>query len=111
MHVSHDTRTSTATIELLGEFDMAAEQLFESEVRAALASDAKHLVIDLRALGFMDSTGLLMLLKLDELSRQDGFRLWVVNDGANAAAKVMSVTGLDRVQPGVARPPDPLDCC
>jgi anti-anti-sigma factor len=107
VHVSFSKRGGVATMELSGELDMAAEPRFDDEVRAALAKAVEHLVIDLRAIDFIDSSGLLMLLKVDALSRQDGFRLWVVHDPANQpAAKVLKLTGLDKTLPLVDRPPD-----
>jgi anti-sigma B factor antagonist len=94
-----------ATLELSGEFDIAVEDEFEARVARALENHIDHLIIDLRALDFMDSTGLLMLLRIDALSRQDGFRLWIVNDAENRAGRVLHLTGLDKVLPLVDREP------
>ncbi len=86
---------------------MAAEAQFESELRAALDSDASHLVLDLRGLDFMDSTGLKLLIALNERSRKDGVRLWIVKNNDDPIATVLRVTGLDKVLPVVDQPPGP----
>ena len=96
-----------AAVELSGELDMAGEDAFESETRAALASGAKHLVVDLRALGFMDSTGLKLLVKLNARSHREGFLLSIVSDQENEVAHVLRLTGLDKILPLVEQPPDP----
>jgi anti-sigma B factor antagonist len=91
---------------LAGEFDVAAEEEFESHVGAALSSGCDHVVVDLRALEFIDSTGIRLLLDVHALSSQDGVRLWIVESQRDAVKKVFRITGVDKALPVVESPPE-----
>jgi anti-sigma B factor antagonist len=88
----------TTTICLTGEFDLACEERFLEELRSALDSLTETLVIDLRGLQFIDSTGLRMLLQVDSASKQDGFD-FVVLSGNGVVRRVFRETGLDGMLP------------
>jgi anti-sigma B factor antagonist len=88
----------TATIWLTGEFDLACEQRFQQELAGALDSLVDTLILDLRGLQFIDSTGLRMLLQIDALARSDGFD-FAVFCGGGAVRRVLKETGLDGVLP------------
>jgi anti-sigma B factor antagonist len=88
----------TATIRLYGEFDLSCEQPFEEEVGHILDGEASSLIVDLRRLEFIDSTGLRVLLSLDNLARQDGFD-FTVFCGNGMVRRVLTETGLDGVLP------------
>jgi anti-anti-sigma factor len=62
------------------------------------------LVIDLREVTFIDSTGLALLLRTEAASRQDGFELEIVRSPAAAVRSALEVSGLERVLPFVERP-------
>jgi len=104
--VSVSMRGNVATMELSGELDMASKGKLDAEIRAVLASDCEHVVLDLRGLGFMDSTGLRLLLQLDARSREDGFRLWIVSSEKDPIHKVLRLTGADKFLPLVYEPPE-----
>jgi anti-sigma B factor antagonist len=57
-------------LELAGEFDLAAEPVLTRELEKALP--ASTLVLDLRRVTFMDSTGLRLLLEADARVRGSG---------------------------------------
>jgi anti-anti-sigma factor len=80
---------------LSGEVDMAAVEGVEERVRAALAGDPGVLVLDLRDVDFLDSSGLRLVLSLDGEQRERGARLVVVR-GGRRVARVMELTGADR---------------
>jgi anti-sigma B factor antagonist len=88
----------SATIWLTGEFDLACEQRFQQELAGALDGLVGTLVVDLRGLQFIDSTGLRMLLHIDALARSDGFD-FVVFCGDGSVGRVFRETGLDGVLP------------
>ncbi|HXJ65973.1 MAG TPA: STAS domain-containing protein, partial [Actinomycetota bacterium] len=56
-------------LELSGDLDMAAVDGAETRLRAALASQPGRLVVDLSAVTFLDSSGIRLLLRADELAR------------------------------------------
>jgi anti-anti-sigma factor len=95
-----ERRIDTAVIRLHGEFDISCEDAFFEEVGRTLDSETSSLIVDLRGLDFMDSTGLRVLLTLDNLARQDGFE-FTVFCGNGIVSRILSETGLDDVLPVV----------
>ncbi len=71
-------------------------------VRAALDGfeTGARLVLDLRRLSFIDSTGLHLLLALDQRARRDGFMLTLVAPTA-PIDRAIRLCGLDHVLPFV----------
>lgn len=104
--MSLSNRGSAVTLELAGELDVAAEDEFQSQVSAAISAECDDLVVDLRALEFIDSTGIRLLLEVYALSQQDGFRLWVVGAEQDTVKKVFRITGVDNALPVVDGPPE-----
>ncbi len=80
---------------LSGEVDLAAAEAVEERIRTILADEPEMLVLDLRNLEFMDSSGLRVVLTLDREQRDRGARLVVVR-GGRRVARVMELTGADR---------------
>ena len=64
------------------------------------------LVVDLREVTFIDSTGLSLLLKADALARQNSFELRVVRSDAQIVRAVMEATGVERFLPLVDEVPN-----
>lgn len=50
--------TAPATIVLTGEIDASNASTISTQVQQALSTDAQHIVLDLSAVSFFDSTGL-----------------------------------------------------
>jgi len=80
---------------LSGEVDLAAAEAVEERIRTALAGEPDVLVLDLRHVDFLDSSGLRVVLSLDRDQRNRGARLVVVR-GGRRVARVMELTGTDR---------------
>lgn len=85
-------------ITAIGELDMSTAEALDTEVRAAEASDAERIVIDLSRVTFMDSTGLQLLLQAQARSRADSDRLRLVR-GPPRVHRVFVLTNTDRVLP------------
>lgn len=64
--------------ELAGELDIAASSHARDALHELVAAGFEHLVIDLRALTFIDAAGLRLLLELHAASRRDGWRLSLI---------------------------------
>src|SRR3954454_9732841 len=64
--------------ELAGELDIAAIDHVRDVLQQLIASGPAYLEIDLRALSFIDASGLRLLLALDAASRRDGWRLSLI---------------------------------
>ena len=83
-------------IRLHGEFDLSCEEPFRQALACALDKDTTSLVLDLCALTFIDSAGLLMLVTLDAASREDGLDFTVLCDEGHVR-QVLRAAGLDGV--------------
>ncbi len=105
LSVELQQRDSALVASLSGELDMAAGERFERVLQRLADGALKDVVIDLRELSFMDSTGLRMLLEADRTAREQRLRLWIIR-GGEAVDRVFRMTGMDKVLPLVDEPPD-----
>ena len=86
-----------------GDLDMATAPHLQAEIERARTSDLTRLVLDLRGLEFMDSTGVVECCRLDARAREDGFSLEIVR-GRPAVQRVFALTALDLLLPLVDAP-------
>lgn len=85
-------------IRLVGELDLANADTLESELSEALTNGQDRVVVDMRELTFIDSTGLALLV--GALARDEGVgRLRFVPSRAQAVIRVLELTGLDKRLP------------
>ncbi len=75
-----------------GELDMSNVELFEESLRAAEATGAPHIVVDLNGLSFMDSAGLRVLLMSSRRVRRESRRLSVRATGG--VRRIIELTGM-----------------
>ena len=81
-----------ALVALTGELDVAGASLLEQEIERVLGDhDLKGLVLDLRELDFMDSTGLRLMVLADERARTEDRRLQLVR-GKPDVQRVFEIT-------------------
>ena len=88
----------SAVLRLHGEFDLSSDKRFGDELAVVLADEPGTLVVDLRGLTFMDSTGLRVLVSLHNLSDQEGFDYAVLCENGSVR-RVLHETGLDDILP------------
>jgi len=84
---------ASAVVELQGELDLATVD----EVREALqklVTTKRSVILDLRDLGFIDSSGLRLILETDALARQDGFNFALVR-GPSTVQRLFALTGME----------------
>jgi anti-sigma B factor antagonist len=81
-------------IVLSGELDISTSQRLEDDLRRIESEQPAVMVIDLRELTFMDSTGLRLLISADARAREQGRRLVIVRGNA-MVQRVMRLTRLD----------------
>jgi anti-anti-sigma factor len=89
----------------IGELDLDTAPLLDEELSAARAHGADRLVLDLRALTFMDSTGLRLVIRWDTTARENGFGFAIV-PGVDVVQRVFRLTGMDGHLPVTEPPPD-----
>jgi anti-sigma B factor antagonist len=81
----------SAVIALNGELDLASAPELERELRDAEATEPSRVVIDLKGLGFMDSTGLQALLRARERASSSSYEL-VLRRGSHQVQRVFELT-------------------
>ena len=88
-----------AIVQPHGELDLATVET----LRAALdgVENARRLMLDLRGLSFIGSTGLHLLVALHQRAQRDGFQLTLVAPAA-PADNAIRLSGLDQALPFVA---------
>ena len=81
-------------VELSGELDLATAPKLEDELRRIEDVGPALIVLDLRPLTFMDSSGLRALLATDARAREAGRRLVLIR-GDERVQRVLRITRLD----------------
>jgi anti-sigma B factor antagonist len=89
-----------------GELDIATTPILERAFDAVYEGDAAMIVVDLTQLSFMDSTGIGLLMRMNDAC-VDGDRLRIVN-GSPAVVKVLDITGVRARLPIISSHDDPL---
>lgn len=92
-HFKTEVRTagSATVITLVGELDLASSADLEQVLEQA--SGAENLVLDLRELEFIDSTGLSVLVKAHQAAEEQGRQFGLVQGGAQVQ-RLLTLTGL-----------------
>ena len=100
-----------------GELDLATAGALRSTLDSAIADtlgaaldgmeQGARLVLDLRGLSFIDSTGVHLLVALDQRAQRDGFQLTLLAPAA-PIDRAIQLCGLDRTLP-FAAPVDAVD--
>jgi anti-anti-sigma factor len=75
-----------------GSLDMATVPVLEQQLEELREAGFRRLIIDLRGLYFIDSTGLRCILKYDSLARNDGFSIELIR-GSRTVQRVFEVPG------------------
>jgi anti-anti-sigma factor len=92
--LTYETTVSggVAVVALAGELDLAGATRLEDELERLEASDAvRALVLDLRGLEFLDSSGLRLVVLADQRARDAGRRLALV-PGREAVQRIFDIT-------------------
>ena len=79
---------------LSGEIDMSTVGELKERLEPALEDDPSLIVLDLRQVSFLDSSGLRLILRLNKRQEENGGRLVLVR-GGRRVARVLEITGAD----------------
>lgn len=83
----------THVISLCGELDLANASTAEAALEAPFAENGSQIIVDMRELEFIDSTGIALLVAA--LARNDGKeRIRFIPSSAPAVTRVLELTGL-----------------
>ena len=86
----------THVLDLAGEFDLGAEAEFDREMRRVEREDATAIVLGLKGVTFLDSTGLRCILKATARSRSRVGRLRLRRPASSQVRQVLSLTKVER---------------
>jgi anti-anti-sigma factor len=84
-------------VQLKGALDIAALSIAKERIEELKRRD-RHLVLDLRGLSFIDSTGLHFLLKLAAEATRDGWELSLL-PGSSVVQRIFQLTGTEERLP------------
>jgi anti-anti-sigma factor len=92
--VTAEDRGDLVHLRLSGELDISTAPKVEDELARVEPKRPELIVLDLRNLAFMDSTGLRLLIAADTRARQQSRRLTIVR-GPEAVQRVFRITRLE----------------
>jgi len=93
--IAADDRDGRAFLTLRGELDLATAPELEQLVNERIDA-GQEVVVDLRPLEFMDSSGIRVLVAAHARAGRAGTKVYVVRpEPASAVAKIVEVSGLD----------------
>jgi anti-anti-sigma factor len=90
---------SDVTLALSGELAMSTIDALVGQVDTRLRRPLQCLTLDLDDLAFMDSTGLRLLIELNERAQREAWRLKLISPRHEAASRVLQITGADAALP------------
>jgi anti-sigma B factor antagonist len=91
--VEVSSQEAATVIAVSGELDLASSPALQEEIDRVASSEAKLLIIDLRELDFMDSTGLSVLVRAHQRAEEQGRQLAMVK-GPQQVQRLLSLTGV-----------------
>lgn len=95
-------------IEVSGELDLASSPALEQELEQGPGSDAPVVIVDLRKLEFMDSTGLSVLVRAHQRAAETDRRFGLVK-GPPQVQRLLDLTGVAERLTIVDSPEELLD--
>ena len=96
--ITTDQVVGRTIVAVEGEVDIATAGELDAVLSAEIADGHTNVVVDLSKVGFLDSTGLGVLIKALKRTREADGSLAVVTD-SQRVLKVFRITGLDSVVP------------
>jgi anti-sigma B factor antagonist len=96
--ISADRDARKARLVLGGDLDMAARFQAEQALDDLLATPLEQLVVDLGEVTFVDSTGMGLVLEVNDRARAEGFRLRLLR-GPDEVQRVFELAGVADVLP------------
>lgn len=102
--ISTDERGGAVVVTLRGELDLATAPEVEDAVLEPVRAGG-HVVLDLRGLDFMDSSGVRVLVAAHSAAQDGGGRLTIVRAAPGGPVqRVLEISGLEEVLELVDRP-------
>jgi len=93
LRVEVHSKGDAALVAVSGELDLASSPVLEAELERVGGADPTLVVVDLRELEFIDSTGLSVLVRAHQRAQEAGSRFGLVN-GPSQVQRLLSLTGI-----------------
>jgi anti-sigma B factor antagonist len=93
LQLKTDQDGAVIAVSAIGELDIATAGLLDEELRRVHELSPRLLVLDLRGLTFLDSTGIRTILAADARAQEDGAELKIVR-GPEQVDRVFRLTGI-----------------
>jgi anti-sigma B factor antagonist len=103
--VRHARQGDTQLISLCGELDLANCRTAEAELHRAMDAGENEVVVDMRELEFIDSTGIALLVAALHRNGEAG-RLRFIPSRSPTVARVLQLTGIEERLPLAELPAD-----
>ncbi len=102
LQVEVERDTDSATVVLVGELDIGTRGIADVALQELRSDGIRRLVVDLRPVTFIGSTGLRLLFELAAACERDGRELVLVR-GSKSIDRLVELTGVDDRLPFVTR--------
>jgi anti-anti-sigma factor len=96
------------TLTAIGELDLVSSPALQEELDRAIGSDTEVIVLDLRRLTFMDSSGLHVLVRGQQHAHEAGRRFFLIN-GGEQVQRLLDLTHVAELMSFVDSPADALE--
>jgi anti-sigma B factor antagonist len=106
LKIESELEDGRGRLTLAGELDIATVPRLQEAVEALLAHEPRELVVDLRTLGFLDSSGLRQFIVLADRAGEEGWTLVLVRPTAPVLS-IFQITRAEEHLPFVDEPPSP----
>jgi anti-anti-sigma factor len=107
-NVRCEPREGAVVVVASGEIDLATSPQLR-EALLAPEAQASRIVLDLRAVSFIDSSGLGVIVGQQKRSQEDGHSFSVAVDGSSAVRRILDLSGLIKILDVVADPAERLN--
>jgi anti-sigma B factor antagonist len=87
-------RSDGVLVELTGELDISSASSVESRLMEVEQREPERLILDLRRVNFIDSTGLSMIINADGRAKKAGRRFTIVS-GEGVPRRILHTVGLE----------------
>jgi anti-anti-sigma factor len=91
--VETHTNGGVTTVAVSGELDLVSSPALEQALERVGATEGDLVLLDLRGLEFMDSTGLHLLVKAQQNAQESGRRFAVIR-GSEQVDRLLNLTGV-----------------
>ncbi len=106
-NVAEQQQGAASVLTVRGELDLRTSPELEERLGNAFEAGAELVILDLRQIEFMDSTGLRVLLGAHQRAQESGRRFALVK-GADQVERVLTLTGVRELLTVVDAPEDLL---